>query len=279
MFKRVILISLFLVTLFSTPVSSAEKHAIGVVPFYSPEKIWNLYSPMIDYLNKNTGITWELKLYRDHDAIIKGMCTGELSIALLGPVPFGRAREQCEIKPLLVSLGSDGKPAYRSVLITGNDTINSVRDLKGKKIGFFKGSTAAFVLPRKMLDDEGITLDAVQPTYFNSQDRIVEALIKREIDAAGIKQSLFERFQGSQFKILKVSEPLPNFVFCAPSSIDSSVAIAFVKTLRLLNPGSSPAGRKTVEGWDDEIKHGFIVPPTTYLQEAEKLLNWYKKYN
>src|SRR5574341_537506 len=88
--------------------TGSRVYTLSVIPFYGPEKIWTLYTPLITYLKKTTGLTWELKLYPNHDALIEGLCGGEITIALLGPVPLGRASMKCGVEPLLVALGRDG---------------------------------------------------------------------------------------------------------------------------------------------------------------------------
>src|SRR5512147_497663 len=140
--KFIPVITLFLLLFLFSSVHSADIQRLGIVPFYAPEKIWNLYTPLIEHLNKTTGYRWELKLYHDHDAIIGGICKGEIAVAFLGPVPFGRTQEQCRTRPLLVALDSDGKPDYSSIIITSDPSIRSLGDVSGKRFGFFEGSTA-----------------------------------------------------------------------------------------------------------------------------------------
>src|SRR3990172_3843630 len=163
--RRYAFILLFLALVIASPACPADTEYIGIIPFYAPEKIWNLYTPLIDYLNKSTDIKWALKLYHDHEETIEGLCKGEISIALLGPVPFSRAQSKCGVKPLLVALERDGKPYYRSILITTDFAVKSLSDLRGKEFGFLEGSTAAYVLPRKMLEEEGITMGMPKPIF------------------------------------------------------------------------------------------------------------------
>ncbi|MDH4231617.1 MAG: PhnD/SsuA/transferrin family substrate-binding protein [Nitrospirota bacterium] len=272
------IILLVLVLIFASPAYPAETAYLGIIPFYAPEKIWNLYSPLIEYLNRTTGITWELKLYHNHDATIDAICKGDISIALFGPVPFTRAQDKCGVKPLLVALSGDGRPYYRSILITGDLSVNSLGDLKGREFGFFQGSTAAYVLPRKMLEDEGITMDMIKPVFLKGQDKIMDALLKHEIAAAGVKESLFEKFRGEGTKVLRISKPVPNFVFCASPGIDRGIESRFVQALLKVRPLSRPADKKTVQGWDDEVRNGFIPAPETYSGEALMLLDLFRKY-
>lgn len=277
--KKFLFILLFFSLVFASSARSAGTEYIGIIPFYAPEKIWKLYTPLIDYLNKTTDITWALKIYHNHEETIDAVCKGEISVAFLGPVPFSRAQKTCGVRPLLTALDSEGKTTYRSVLITGDFVVMSLRDLKGKDFGFFEGSTAADVLPRKMLEDEGITIDMINPVFFKGQDQIMEALMKREIAAAGVKETLYRKFKGERLKVLKISEPVPNFVFCASPLLRSKTEKQFVKALLKVKPLSRPSYRKIVQEWDDEIRNGFVRPSGNYAEEALRVLDLFQKHN
>lgn len=253
------------------PKKSSE-YTITVIPFYGPEKIWARFSPLVEYLRKKTGKPWELKLYTTHDALISGLCNNEVSFALLGPVPLARVIEKCRAEPVAVALGNDGKPFYRSMLITGDPDIANPADLRGKKFGIFKGSTAAHILPLRMLRDAGIPKDAVSLVYFDSQDHIMNALLKREISGAGVKEPLFRKFEKQPLVLLKTSEQLPNFAFAAGPLVSSRTKKAFADALLGLKPGSSAKVRALTSEWDDEIKNGFILPPNSYRSSVMSLL-------
>ena len=95
-----------------------DTHTLAVIPFYSPERMWQLYTPFIDYLRRETGEPWELKLYPNHEAMVAGVCRGEVDVTLLGPAPLGRVNRACGVVPILVPLGKEGKPLYHSMLLT-----------------------------------------------------------------------------------------------------------------------------------------------------------------
>ena len=238
---------------------------LAVIPFYSPEKMWLLYTPFVEYLRRETGEPWELKLYPDHAAMIAGVCAGEVDISLLGPVPLGRVNRACGVLPFLVPRGPDGKPVYHSMLLTGDPAVTTVAGLRGRKIGLFKGSTAAHVLPLKMLLDAGLPQGAFTPVFFESQDRIMTALLSREISGAGVKEALFRRFEQAPLRLLQTSAPLPNFAFAALASQPEARRASFVAALLRLSPGERPADAATVKGWDDEIKNGFMAPAPDFL--------------
>lgn len=252
-------------------IAAGRTYTIGIIPFYSPEKIWSLYTPFVNHLNKTTRVRWELKLYHNHEAIVQDICDGSLTIALFGPAPLGRANKKCGVEPLLVSLGSDGTPYYHSVIITGDPAITSLAQLKGKPFGFLKGSTAAHIVPAEMLREAGLTLDMIKPVFYESQDSIMSALLRNEIAAAGVKESLFRKFKGSILKPIAVSGPLPHFSFCAAPTLPAGVKQQFVTGLAALKPRENQRDRMLMAGWDDEIKNGFVLPPETFLTDVLRL--------
>ncbi len=139
-------------------------------------------------------------------------------------------------------------------------------------------STAADVVPREMLADEGITMNNIIPVYLGGQDKIINALLNNEITAAGIKESLFEKIKGAHLKVLKTSAPLPNFVFCSRPAMPAKIEKEFVNALLTLKPASHPGDAKAVSDWDDEIKHGFVLPVNDYIQNSLELLMLFKKF-
>ena len=257
--------------------AAAPTYSIAIVPFYAPDKIWALYTPLITYLNKSTSRKWELKLYHTQDSLIDAFCRGEVSIVLFGPVPLGRVYKKCGAEPLLVALSGDGKPYYRSVIVTTDPSVRSIKDFQGKPFGVFKGSTVAHIVPVKMLRDEGLFGADIKPVFYTGQDSIVSALIKREISGAGIKEALFVRFKDAPLRELKTSGPLPNFAFIASLGLNPGVKKEFIAALSRLRPLTNKRDVALVKDWDDEIKNGFILPYDTFFQEVMQLYSLYEE--
>lgn len=283
MVKKIFIIIACLVIVFSAVhygYAVENKAYIGILPYYAPDKIWYFYRPFIDYLNKTTDISWELKLYHNYDAIIDDLCKGEVDLAYLGPNPFALAYEKCKAKPLLVILGSDGKPYYNSIIFTNNHKINSLKELKGKPFAFGdKDSTSSYVIPRKMLEDEGITIDMIKPIFLKSHERIISAVARNEAIAGATKVSVFEKFRDLKFKKLKVSEPLPHHSFCTISNINPKVEKRFINALLKLKPMHNSSDRNIVKNWEPELRYGFTLPPQNYIDNVMKLHTLFKKYN
>ncbi|HEX8948422.1 MAG TPA: PhnD/SsuA/transferrin family substrate-binding protein [Dissulfurispiraceae bacterium] len=250
-----------------------------MLPFYAPEKIWRFYTPVAHYLSRETSITWKLKLYYDYDSVINGICSNEISLAYLGPISFGIAYEKCKPHPLAVSLGSDGKPFYRSIIFTNDFHLNSVKELKGKTFAFGDGdSTSSNAVPKKMLAEEGVSLGSISPLFFKSHEKVVDAVVSNRAVAGATKLSVFEMVKGLRLKALKASQPLPHHTFCSapgtPLSIEKKIAAALLK----LKPRRNSADKITVSEWDPDLRYGLTAPPYDYVSETKKMLEIHTRY-
>lgn len=255
----------------ASTVPARRAHTIGIVPYFTADKIFPLYEPFIRHLNENTPDRWELKLGRTHDELVSGLCAGEIDIAYLGPVPFGKALLACDVQPLLLSRGADGKPFYRAVIATAEPRLGSLRDLRGRKFALFEKSTASYYLPLAMLAEEGLARRDLDPVFFVSQDKIVTALLAREVVAGGIKESLYEKFRGAGLRALKISEPLPQFVYAAGPRFPPEEAAAFTAALLRVQPLTREADRELVRSWDPELAFGFAAPTAGFRDDVLKL--------
>lgn len=252
-------------------------YTVTVIPYYAPEKLWAKFAPFVEYLKEATGHPWELKLYHNHASLIDGLCKGEVTFALLGPVPLGRVIDKCKAGVEAVALGRDGKPFYRSVILTGDRTITSLAMLRGKKFGVFKGSTAAHIVPLKLLKDAGVAEAEVLRVVYESQDRIMHELLSGEIAAAGVKDTLFLKFRNEPLRVLSTSSPLPGFAFASAPGSRAALRKAFVEALLALAPRRSEKDRLRMADWDDEIKNGFIAPPPDFRSSVQNVLAAYNE--
>lgn len=249
-----------------------SEYTITVIPFFSPEKIWALYTPFIDFLKQSTGKPWSLKLFPTHKTLINALCSNQVSFALLGPVPLGRVIAQCNAEPIVVAISNDGTPFYRSIIVSTDPAVTSLEKLRGKRFGFFKGSTAAHILPRQILQQSELNNDVV-PVFYEGQDHIVNALMRRQVTAAGLKESLFNRFKDNGFRVLAISDPAPNFAFAAAPGASSESKKLFADRLLRLAPAANDSEQKIMAGWDAEIRHGFIPPTSAFRNAVKDLLS------
>lgn len=251
---------------------------VSIVPFYSPEKKWHLYSPFIDYLNKNSNIKWHLKIYPDLDAIKKALCDGEVAIALFGPVLAYTAHKECGAEPLILAANEDGNAELKIFIVTADPKIKSIKDLNGRKIGLFKPITVANIMTRKMLDDEGINEENAKFLIYQNLERIFNDVMTGELDAGGIREYNYISFKNLDLKVLKASEPVPGCAFMSSPKTPVSVKKEFSNILLKLNSLGKNKLKEITKEWDEIIKHGFLLPKGDYIKDAERFNILYEKY-
>ena len=248
------------------------EYTVSVIPFYGPEKIWALYTPFVDYLKESTGKPWTLKLFPTHETLIDSLCQGKIAMSLLGPVPLAKVMAKCNAEPLVVALNKDGAPTYRSIFVTTDPAVTSLQGLKGKWVGFFKGSTVAHILPRQILRQAGLAKEDITPLFLEGQDHIVNSLLSRQVAAAGLKETLYNKFKDQGLRVLATSDPLPNFAFAASPQASMASRKLFADTLLRLAPASNESDRKRMEKWDDEIRNGFVPATDVFRASVKELL-------
>lgn len=283
MIKALIVTTSILLLLLFSPVKcigAGKKATLGVLPFYSYEKLVIFYNPFVDYLTKTTGINWEFVYYSTYDELIVNLCKGEIDIAFLGSLPFARAHKACNIKPLLTVLNERGKPSFRAVIFTASRAINSLDDLRGKRFGFgSRTSTAAYVIPRKMFEDAGIHLQDIEPVYFRNHEDIIKAVLTGKIDAGAIREPLLEQYKNPFIRVIATYEEIPNLVFVTSPKTRKTIQDRFIKSLSSLRPRSSISDKEIVSNWDPELRHGFVKVTKDYIDATNQLLELYHRYN
>ncbi len=260
-----------------SPAGPSAPYTITVIPYYSPEKLWTKFSPLVEHLRKATGLPWELKLYPDHASLLEGLCKGEAAFAFLGSAPLARAIDRCGVDIAVVALGKDGQPFYHSVIVTADPSVQALGGLRGRRFGLFKGSTAAHIVPLKMLHDAGLGDSGIVPVFFESQDHIMNALLEHAVAGAGVKDTLYQKFRNEPLRVLKTSDPLPGFAFAAAPTVSAATKRRFIGALLRLDPRKRPDDRRLMQDWDDEIRNGFILPPPAFRTSILNALSAYRE--
>jgi len=100
-----------------------------------------------------------------------------------------------------------------------------MQDLKGRSFAFGDiNSTSSHVVPRAMLLSEGIDLkDLLYYNYLGHHDDVLQAVLKGDFDAGGVKESAAIKHRDMGIKILRVSEDIPEFNFTVAADLDAQV--------------------------------------------------------
>ncbi len=283
--KRVFVVICLLFTVccllsFSTVAEPAETVYFSAITLYHPIVMYQRYQPLMDYLSKNTPYKFELKLSQDYRDIINFLKTNKVQVALLGGVTYIEAKKEFGVIPILKPLDTDGKPFYRSVIITRdtNKEINKLSDLKGKSVAFAsKLSTAGNLAPLYHLYSNGITLkDLARYENLKYHDSVAREVLRGNFEAGAVIDSVANRFKNRGLKVVDVTGPIPGLPIVVRADTSPRL-IESIKNAILSLDYNNPEHRKMMERWDEEFRYGFVEAADSDYDTIREMINYMGK--
>lgn len=115
------------------------------------------FQPIFSAIEQSTGLKFDIKVGQSYGSVVEAMCSGAADIAWYGPLSYLQAKSR-GCSELLALAVSKGQSVYYSGLFARTDSgINSVADLKGKKVALGDvNSTSSFAVPVAMMMAGGV---------------------------------------------------------------------------------------------------------------------------
>jgi phosphonate transport system substrate-binding protein len=231
----------------------------GVIPRDNPRILYEKYQPLLDYLADKTHYKFELVLKKNDEETVTALGSGEMDVALLGPLTYLEAHVRYGAASILKSKGPDGAPSYKCVIITKKGSpIKSLADLRGKSVAFasFK-STSGNLIPRYLLANAGIHLsDLSDYENFNYHDSVVKAVLGGQYDAGAVRDAVARKYMRFGIEILAESAPIPTGPLVAGPGTPYAVIKNIKRALLELDP-EDVNDAKILHRLDDDFRSGF----------------------
>jgi len=231
----------------------------------SVDDIRRLYEPLLNYLGRATDAKITIVTARSYEDMVHYFADGRVDFGTISPVPYVSAqRLNPGVKLLLTELSWDPTrtqrvDSYQGMIVTlrARDDINTVDDLRGKRMGFVsEESTSGFVFPSAYLQSIGIDYknDFLRYAFLGSHPRATDALVAGSVDATAtwdfnLNQAVLKH--GDVFKVV-FQIAIPNLLIATHPSLPGTVREAIKAAL--LNV-------------DDKILQG--LPTAGYVERPE----------
>ncbi|MDD2943293.1 MAG: phosphate/phosphite/phosphonate ABC transporter substrate-binding protein [bacterium] len=153
----------------------------GVHPLHNPLRLHEIYGPLVDRINSRLPRQYQLQLeasasYASFEAKLK---EHHLDFALPNPLQTLMAID-CGYS-VFAKMGDDEE--FRGIILTRRDSgINSVAELKGKKVSFpAPTALAATIMPQLFLESNGLhVVDDIESLYVGSQESSMMSVYMKE---------------------------------------------------------------------------------------------------
>lgn len=193
---------------------------IAVIPAKNPVEQQKSLQPLAEYLTKTLGKQVKFQIAQDYNTPINLIAQGQVQIAYLGPLAYVEAKQQNpQIQPIVAPIDKNtGRPWYTSVIVTNNNRIRTVEDLKGKRFGFVsESSTSGYLMPLGYFKEMGIDpeSDFSKVKFSGSHAQVKADLELGEVDAIAddkpsyLNEQKAGRFNSPNYKIIWESSPIP----------------------------------------------------------------------
>jgi phosphonate transport system substrate-binding protein len=226
---------------------------IGFVPSQNAERLEAKAKPLADLLEKELDIPVKVQVTTDYNGVVEAMGSKQLDLGFLPPTDYVLAHEKGYADVLLQALRYAVDPEtgkntdelvdyYLSGILVKNDSgINSIKDLKGKTIGWqAPTSSAGYVWPAVEMKKDGVDAQKdVTGIQLQGHDKGVQGVLSGDVDAAALfvdARNIVEKEYPNVYKdthYLFTTDKIPNDTISVRPDMDQAwkdkIADAFVK--------------------------------------------------
>ena len=166
---------------------------VSAIPDEAPTELQRKFTPLGDYLKKETGMDVQFTPVTDYAAVVEGLATNKIDLAWLGGFTFVQAR----IRTNGGAVQRAEDEVFTSKFIVPVDsTAKTLADLKGKTFAFgAPSSTSGSLMPRYFLLQAGINpeKDFKTVAFSGAHDATVAFVAASRAEAGVLNASVWDK--------------------------------------------------------------------------------------
>ena len=215
----------FSLGLFSLLISCSESKvgtknrpfAMYFIPSVDAQKLTNVSAEMAKFVskyvsqkiyNKDEGFYVKSSVPTSYIAVVEAFGTKKADFATFSTFAYILTRDikKYPIEALVLTKRANGEKTYKGQIIARADSgIKSLADLKGKTFAYTDASsTSGFILPSKMLKDQGIQVK--NSVFALKHDNVVTMVYQKQVDAGATYYSSPETVEVNGKKTSKITD-------------------------------------------------------------------------
>ena len=212
--------------------TETKTYSFGVVPQFSSEQISRTWEPILELLEKETGLQFELNGSLDIPAFERNFTKGTFDFAYMNPYHAIVAHKSEGYEPIIRDVG---RSLYGIIVVKKDSPFTSITDLDGKKVAFpAPNALGAALIPRAEFSRK-FKID-VEEMYVSSHSSVYLNVALGLAAAGGGVQKTFSQQPEhitSQLKIINKTQEVPPHPVTAhqrvPDDVKRKVQAAFLK--------------------------------------------------
>lgn len=221
---------------------TAPTYTFGVVPQQSGSKLSRLWSPILQYLEQETGYHLRFATTRNIPTFEKRLSTGKYDIAYMNPYHYTENHDTTGYNAF--ARAKDKR--LKGILVVRKDsTLKTLEDLEDRELAFPSHAFAATLVPRAHFNQLGTT---IKPKYVSSHDSVYRNVAKGRYPAGGGVMRTFNNSSPElrdQLRVLWKSEGYTPHAFAAHPRVPREAVERIQQAM--LKMSQDPAGQKLLK--------------------------------
>ncbi|TAN70593.1 MAG: phosphate/phosphite/phosphonate ABC transporter substrate-binding protein [Methylobacter sp.] len=236
---------------YSPQLPSITEYVVGIHPLHNPQKLMEVYGPIVDYMNSNIPeVHFKLEASRNYEEFEKKLYAGRFAFAM--PNPYQTIQSLKHGYRIFGKMGDDD--VFRGIILIRKDSgIREVTDLKGKAVSYpALTAVAATMMPQYYLHTHGINVNLdIENHYVGSQESSIMNVLRGRVAAGATWPVPWKKFlvehpdMASELEVKWETEPLLNNGWVVQKDIPAPIADKFARLLFSLQ--DSEQGKKMLE--------------------------------
>ena len=215
---------------FANEATEVPTYSFGVVPQFSSERISRTWEPILELLEKETGLQFELTGSLDIPAFERNFTKGGFDFAYMNPYHAIVAHKSGGYDPIIRDVG---RSLYGIIVVKKDSPLQSVTELDGKKVAFpAPNALGAALIPRVEFSRKYKI--EVEEMYVGSHSSVYLNVALGLATAGGGVQKTFAQQPeniSSQLRIISKTQEVPPHPITAHNRIPEKVKLAVQKAL------------------------------------------------
>jgi phosphonate transport system substrate-binding protein len=262
----------------SAPVAPVREYRFGVHPLHNPERLHQLFGPIMDYLGERIpGARFKLEASRNYAAFEEKLYGRRFDFAL--PNPYQTVNALGRGYRVFGKMGSDED--FRGIILVRRDSpIRTVADLRGKAVSFpAPTALAAAMMPQYYLQTHGLdVMKDIQLRYVGSQESSIMNVYLGQVAAGATWPPPWRAYAREHpeveaaLTVMWQTDPLPNNSLMVRDDVDAALVTevgAILFALRDHERGQAWLERMAVSG--------FVAAGESHYQPVRRFLEDFQK--
>ena len=169
---------------------------VSAIPDEAPTELQRKFTPLGDYLKKETGMDVQFTPVTDYAAVVEGLATNKIDLAWLGGFTFVQARIRTNGGAVPIVQRAEDEVFTSKFIVPLDSTARTLADLKGKTFAFgAPSSTSGSLMPRYFLMQAGINpeKDFKTVAFSGAHDATVAFVAASRAEAGVLNASVWDK--------------------------------------------------------------------------------------